>query len=176
MEMTRSDAEARQKVWDMIHDIEVAMLVTSDAAGRLRARPMRAARLQEFDGTLWFFTRAPSPKTEELRDDDRVLLAYADPSHQNYVSVFGRASVVRDAARQRELWAEPMRAWFPKGAEDPEIGLIRVETEGAEYWDSPSATIVHAYGYVKALVSGEPPNIGDNDKVDLRRGNTGTAA
>lgn len=176
MVATRSDAEAREKVWDMIRDVGVAMMVTGDSSGRLRARPMHAARLEEFDGTLWFFTRAPTPKTEELRDDDRVLLAYADPSHQNYVSVFGRATVVRDAGRQRELWSEPMRTWFPKGAEDPELALIRVETEGAEYWDTPSATLVHAYGYVKALVTGEPPAAGESDKVDLRRGSGHAAA
>ena len=30
-----------------------------------------------------------------------------------------------------------MKAWFPKGEDDPEIALIRVTAEKAEYWDAP---------------------------------------
>jgi general stress protein 26 len=167
---TRTDADAKRKVWEMIRDVQVAMMVTLDEQGRFRGRPMRAVALKDFDGTLWFFTQHQAPKSDEVRQDDRCLLAYADPSNQNYVSVFGRAESVRDVARQKELWSEPLRAWFPGGPEAPEVGLLKVTAEGAEYWDSPSSTVVHAYGYVKALVTGRPPNPGDNDKVDLRRG------
>ena len=98
-----------------------------------------------------------------------MLLAYSDPRRQNYVSVRGTAQVVRDAARQKELWSEPLRVWFPKGAEDPAVALLRVKVEGAEYWDAPSSTLVHAYGYLKAVTTGEPPKPGDNDKVDFSK-------
>jgi general stress protein 26 len=170
MVQTRTDQAARDKVWTMIREVEVAMMVTLDEGGRLRARPMRAVSVKDFDGTLWFFTDRPSPKTEEIRHDDRVLLSYADPSAQNYVALSGRAQVVRDAARQRELWSEPLRAWFPAGPDDPKAALLKVEVEGAEYWDAPSSSFVHAWGYVKARLTGEPPQAGENDKVAFRRG------
>lgn len=163
---TRTDAEARGKVWEMIKDIEVAMMVSLDADGHFRSRPMRAQQ-DSFDGDLWFFTAADSPKTEELRRDGRVLLAYSDPSSQDYVSLSGTAEIVQDAARQKALWSEGMRTWFPKGAEDPAIALIRVRVEGAEYWDSPNSTMVHAYGYVKAVLTGKAPQPGENEKVSF---------
>jgi general stress protein 26 len=166
---TRTDQAARDKVWEMIRDVQVAMMVTLDEGGRMRGRPMRAVKLKEFEGTLWFFTSQPSPKTEEIGHDDRVLLAYADPSGQNYVSVSGTARVIRDPAKQKELWSEPLRTWFPGGPDDPKAALLKVEVEGAEYWDAPSSTLVHAYGYVKALATGEPPKAGENDKVAFRR-------
>jgi general stress protein 26 len=171
MVQTRTDQAARDKVWEMIRDVQVAMMVTLDDQGRMRGRPMRAVALKEFSGTLWFFTSAPSPKTDEIRQDGRVLLAYSDPGRQNYVSVSGMAEVVRDVATQKEFWSEPLRTWFPKGPDDPNAALLRVEVEGAEYWDAPSSTLVHAYGYVKARLTGEPPKAGDNDKVrfDLDR-------
>jgi general stress protein 26 len=165
---TRSDAEAKRKVWDMIRDIEVAMMVTMDEQGRFRGRPMRASQ-KEFDGVLWFFTRAESPKTDEVQGDERVLLAYSDPSGQNYVSVFGHVELVRDAEIQKRLWSEPLRAWFPGGPEDADVALLKVTCEGAEYWDAPSSTLVHAYGYLKAITTGTPPSPGDNDKVDFRK-------
>jgi len=169
MTETRTDQAARDKVWEMIRDIEVAVMVTVDGQGRLRGRPMRAVKVKEFTGTLWFFTAQASPKAEEIGHDGRVLLAYSDPSGQDYVSVAGQAEVLRDPARQKELWSEPLRVWFPGGPEDPRAALLKVEVEGAEYWDAPSSTLVHAYGYVKARVTGEPPHPGANDKVDFRR-------
>ena len=118
MVQTRSDSEAKLKVRDMIADIEVAMLVTMDAEGRHRGRPMRAVK-QEGDDKLWFFTGSDSGVVHEAQEDERVLLTYADPRRQNYVAISGTARVVRDAAKQKELWSEPLRVWFPGGAEDP---------------------------------------------------------
>jgi general stress protein 26 len=169
MVQTRTDQAARDKVWAMIREVEVAMMVTHDGGGRLRARPMRAVSMRDFAGTLWFFTDQPSPKTDEIQHDDRVLLSYADPSAQNYVALSGSARVVRDPAKQKELWSEPLRTWFPAGPEDPKAALLKVEVEGAEYWDAPSSTFVHAWGYVKARVTGEPPQAGENDKVAFRK-------
>ncbi len=165
---TRTDAATQQKVWDMIRDVEIAMMVTMDDEGRFRGRPMRAVK-QEFDGVLWFFTQAGSPKTDEVKEDERTLLAYADPHKQNYVSLSGHAQVVKDVAKQKELWSEPLRVWFPGGPEAPEVALMKVQVDGAEYWDSPSSTFVHAYGYVKAVATGEQPEGGENAKVNFGR-------
>jgi general stress protein 26 len=169
MVQTRTDEAARDKVWELIREVQVAMLVTQDEGGRMRARPMRAVSLKEFSGTLWFFTAQPTPKTEEIRQDSHVLLSYADPSAQNYVAISGTAQVIRDVAKQTELWSEPLRTWFPGGPEDPRAALLKVEVEGAEYWDAPSSTFIHAYGYLKARLTREPPQAGENDKVAFRR-------
>ena len=166
---TRTDQAARDKVWELIREVQVAMMVTLDEQGRMRGRPMRAVSLKEFAGTLWFFASQPSPKIDEIRHDDRVLLAYADPGSQNYVAVSGSAQLVRDPAKQKELWSEPLRTWFPGGPEDPKAALLKVDVDGAEYWDAPSSTLVHAYGYVKARLTGEPPQVGENDKVAFRK-------
>lgn len=169
---TRSDAEARKKVLDLIKDIQVAMMVTMDDEGRFRSRPMQAAAC-DADAVLWFFTLAGSPKTDEVKEDERVLLAYADPSSQAYVSIHGSAEVVRDPAKQKALWTEPMRAWFPGGPEHPEVALLKVTSSGAEYWDAPSSTLVHAYGWIKAVTTGERPTVGENDKVAFSAGHAG---
>ena len=165
---TRSDAAAQSKVWEMVKDIEVAMMVTRDEEGHFRGRPMRAVQQGQGD-VLWFFTQGGSPKTGEVQEDERVLLAYSDPGGQNYVSISGTAQVVRDVAKQKELWSEPLRVWFPQGAEAPEVALLKVTVDGAEYWDSPNSTLIHAYGYVKALATGKPPSAGENEKVEFSR-------
>lgn len=161
----KSPAEARDKLWSMMKDITFAMLTTEDG-GRLRARPMVAAQ-DSFDGTLWFFTRASSHKAAEAGSESHVGVTYADPSAQNYVSLSGRATLVRDKPSVEAHWSEAMRTWFPKGTDDPEVALLKVDVDAAEYWDAPSSTMVHAYGYLKARLTGESPHPGENQKVSF---------
>jgi general stress protein 26 len=162
---SRGDQAARDKVVELLKGVRVAMMATTGEDGRMHARPMATSLAVSFDGHLWFFTDASSPKVAEVERTPDVLLTYADESDQHYVSVEGRASIVRDRAKVAELWSEPLRTWFPKGLDDPSIVLVKVEVERAEYWDSPSSTVVYLYGYVKALATGERPNPGDSASV-----------
>jgi len=161
----KNQTETTQKMWEMMKSISFAMLTTEDD-DNLRARPMVAAQ-KEFDGTLWFFTRASSHKVNEVQHDQRVGVTYADPSKQDYVSLSGHARLVRDKAAIDAHWGESMRTWFPKGKDDPDIALLKVDVTMAEYWDAPNSTMVHAYGYLKAVVTGEPPHPGENEKIRL---------
>ncbi len=158
----KTHAEATQKLWSMIKDIQFAMLTTEDG-GSLRARPMVAAQ-KEFDGNLWFFTRASSHKVQEA-EGEKVGVTYADGGKQDYVSLSGQAHVVRDPATIEAHWSEAMRTWFPKGKADPDIAMLKVAVSAAEYWDAPNSTMVHAYGYVKAVLTGESPHPGENAKL-----------
>jgi general stress protein 26 len=164
--MAQQGSGDARKVYDMIKDVRVAMMTTLDADGGLHSRPMHTMK-PDAEGNLWFFTRRDAPKTAEVEREHAVNLAYADPSEQNYVSVSGRATIVTDQKRIDELWSEPLRAWFPDGKDDPQVALVCVKPERAEYWDSPSSTIVHMVGYAKAVLTGKSPNPGDNAKVDL---------
>ena len=159
-----SSNEDRQKVWELIKDIKIAMMVTQNASHEMSARPMAAAQT-EFDGKLWFLSRDDTPKLGEIESERNVLLAYSHPSKQDYVSIAGKARVVHDRAKIKELWSEPMRTWFPKGADDPDIAAIVVDVDSAEYWDAPSSTLVYIYGYAKAALTGESPKAGENKKV-----------
>jgi general stress protein 26 len=158
-----ADAETLKKLWDMISSIKVAMLTSQDG-GHLRSRPMVAAQ-KDFHGELFFFTRASAHKVDEVGGQAQVGVSYADADHQNYVSLSGTAAVVRDPALVHAHWSEAMRTWFPKGKDDPEIAILRVKVDQAEYWDAPSSTMVYLYGYAKALATGHAPHPGDNQKV-----------
>jgi len=157
-----------QKLGELIKDVKMAMLTTIDRDGTLRSRPM-ATQKAEFDGTLWFFTRASSPKVEEVEQTHNVNLSYAAPDSNTYVSVTGTASLVRDHAKAKELWNPILKAWFPQGLEDPDLALLHVQIEKAEFWDSPSSTMVQIAGFVKALATGKAyqPAPGEHEKITL---------
>lgn len=160
-----TDLEARDKLWDLIKDIRIAMMTTQDD-DVLRARPMQGYQ-DSFDGTLWFFSRLSSHKRLEIEREHQVCLAYADPDHQRYVSVSGVASLEKDKARAKALWNKYAAAWFPEGLDDPDLVLIRVRTEQAEYWDSAASRAVQLYRVAKARLTGERPYGGENEKLDL---------
>ena len=166
MQSATNEAEARDKLFALIKDIRIAMMTTMDEDGHMRSRPMYNQSVDK-DGKLWFFTRADD-KVQEIRQDRHVNLSYSDPSSQTYVSISGTAADLRDKAKAREHWSEGMRTWFPKGTEDPELMMICVTPTKGEYWDSPSSTMLHLYGYVKAVATGESPHeLTEDVKVKL---------
>lgn len=146
--------ESIDKLGELIQDVRIAMLTTVADGGRLRSRPMATQRAP-FDGTLWFFTAAPSGKTEEIQDDSDVGLSYAAPDDDVYVSVSGRARLVRDRAKIDELWHADLKAWFPDGKDTDDLALLRVDVERAEYWSAPGGAVVRLVGFVKAAATGE---------------------
>jgi general stress protein 26 len=150
----KTGAAARKDVQKLIKDIRIAMLATRGGDGRFHARPMATADT-EFDGTLWFLTDKRTLKVDELAADPEVLVTYASASDESYVSIAGRATLVGDKATLERLWSEPARAWFPDGLKDPNIVAMKVDVEIAEYWDSPSGSLVMAYGYLKAVTTGK---------------------
>jgi general stress protein 26 len=164
--MTKTaDPETLKKLSDMIKHIQTAML-TSEDGPHLRARPMVAAQ-QDFDGELFFYTHASAHKVREVGAHERVGVSYADSHHQLYVSLSGTADVLTDKALIKAHWSEPMRTWFPEGIDDPDIAILKVTVDQAEYWDAPSSAMVHLFGYVKAVTTGQAPHPGENEKVTL---------
>lgn len=163
-----NDDEARIKVRELIEHIRTVMLVTKDADGGLDSRPMAVQAVE--GNTVWFFTDVDSPKTIAIGQDHDVLLACADPSGQDYVSVRGTARVLQDLEKQHALWSEVARPWYPGGATSPNLALLSVEMTGAEYWDGTSSSALFAYGYVKALVTKTTPEMGENAKVRFGTG------
>lgn len=156
-----------QKLRDMVKDIDFCMLTTVDEKGDLHSRPMSSNGDIDSNGDLWFFTAASSHKVSEIEKLPKVNVSFADPENQHYVSITGRAQLVRDRNKIEELWRPEFKMWFPEGKDDPEIALLRISLEKAEYWDSPSSTIGYALSFVSSVVTGKEADYGENKKLDF---------
>lgn len=153
-----------EKLFKLIEDVEYCMLATADEDGTIRSRPMATQREYK-DQDLYLFTKKNSPKCVEIEHESDVNLAYAHPSKQHYVSVSGRAEMVEDRAKIEAMWNPAYKAWFPEGLDDPELGLIKVSIQKAEYWDSHSSPVVHLIGVAKAMLTGQQYKPGDHGKI-----------
>jgi general stress protein 26 len=152
-------------VWEIAEKIKTCMLATL-SGDRLRSRPMHAMPDREA-GCLWFITDQRGTKDEEIKVASDVCLAFADTGSNTYLSITGRAEVLRDATKARELWSAEAQAWWPKGPTDPEVRVLRVIPDSAEYWDTRGNTITVALKLAAARRSGHPPDLGENKKVRL---------
>ena len=144
--------------------IGFAMLVTRDG-DKLRARPM-SAYLERDENAIYFLTDARRHKDEEIA---------RNPACQ---------SVVRRRRAARNTFRSPARRRFPTiaprsrscsrrrrrrggtSAEDPNIRVLKISPDDAEFWDSPGSVI----SYVKmaaAAATGTRPDLGDNRKVAM---------
>ena len=115
---------------ELIKDIDIAMLTTATEEG-LVSRPMRTQEV-EFDGDLWFFTKKDTSKYDEILQNQDVNVAYVGKS---YVSVRGKAEIIEDLDKKKELWSKVYDKIMQTSYDDPNVILIKVNVEAAEYWD-----------------------------------------
>ena len=161
--MANDNARDVDRVWELMKKIGFAMLVTRDG-DKLRARPM-SAYLERENNAVYFLTDARRHKDEEIAKNPGINLSFADASDQNYVSVTGTAVVSNDRTKIKQLFSTEAKAWWDS-AEDPNIRVLKITPDDAEFWDSPGTVI----SYVKmaaAAVTGTRPEIGDNRKVAM---------
>jgi general stress protein 26 len=159
-----------EKIGDLIGDVRIAMLTTTRRDGRLVSRPLRTIETAKpFNGELWFIVRGSSHKADEIDADPHVNLAYSSPERNTYVSVSGRARIVDSRAKVAELWSPAMELYFD-GPSDRDLVLLRVDVDGAEYWDGPSGWLGQALDVASGLLTGEPGPLSDHKAIDLQRG------
>jgi general stress protein 26 len=163
--MSDQRQKAIDKLRDLIHDIDTAMLTTIDG-GVLRSRPMSTQQV-EYDGDLWFMTNQNNHQVDEIMKDNRVNISYASPEDDTYVSVSGRVIFSNDRDKIAKLWKTEHTAWFPEGQDDPNILLMKIMVEQAEYWDTTSNTFMKITGFLKAMATGEASDGGENKKIDF---------
>jgi general stress protein 26 len=158
------DRQHEERLWDVLEKVGICMLTTRFAGG-LRARPMEA-RIERAGRKIYFLTDARAAKDDEIADSPEVCLIFIDPQEKVYVSLSGRARVSRDPAMAQRLWNRKQEVWWT-GPTDPDLRVMCVQPELAEFWDGPAKPAVAAYEFARARWTGERPNVGEKRKVTV---------
>lgn len=160
------EMEKFEKLKDLIKDIHIAMLTTVETDGSLRSRPMATTGIKE-NNVLWFFTKIDSPKISEIEHDRHVNVNYMDRDKERYISVSGKAAIVKDQNKINELWTPVLKAWFDS-KDDPQVALLRVEVEKAEYWDAPSGKLKQTFEMARTALTGHEYSQGEHEKLNFK--------
>ena len=158
----------REKLYAMIEKVHIAMMTTVEPDGSLHTRPMGSQKADE-EGNLWFFTEKNGGVAKNVAANPQIALGYSDPHGSDYVAVTGTATLTDDQATIDAKWSEILTAWFPKGKDDPNIVLVRVDPVRGEFWDTKSGLLYVLTSFVKSKLTGSGPadSLVDNEKVSL---------
>jgi len=159
-----SGAEGQKKISELVKDIRIAMMTTVAKDGTMSSRPM-AVQDKPFNGTLWFLTRSTSEKVNEVEADRDVTLTFAEPKDSKYIALKGIATISNDRGKIKELWNPLYKAWFPKGENDPEIAVMRVDVTEGDYWEASGSKLVMLVKYAAASMTGGKVPLGEAGHV-----------
>ena len=158
-------AKARQ----LLQSFPTTMFVTRTVDGL--ALHMRPVAMQGdpsvFGGTLWFFTDDRSRKVREIGANPKVSLVFQNDQASRYLQLTGRATILPDRPKMRELYTPLLKTWFPEGLDDPHLTLIRFDASDGAFWESPGGTLQVLAAFTKSLVTGKPSKGGFAGTMDL---------
>ncbi len=129
------------KLNELIQGISTAILTTVRPDSSLHSRPMASQPIDD-SGAFWFLTGSNTEKVEAVRTIQRVNLAFLDHAANRYVSVSGFCELVRNSAKAKSLWKPEYKTWLPGGLEDPDLVLMKIVVQEAEYWDPSQGRMV----------------------------------
>ncbi|WP_229251059.1 pyridoxamine 5'-phosphate oxidase family protein [Emticicia sp. BO119] len=152
--MMKNGKKSQEDIREMVKDIQFAIICTINQKGNVHSRPMGTQGIDS-DGNIWFLTAKDSEKVSEIKKNPNVCVSYADPSENTYICIMGEAEEVNDQRKINECWTPIAKAWIPKGKDDPNLTLIKVKSEEAEYWDSDSNKLVVGIKMLSTLMTGK---------------------
>jgi general stress protein 26 len=127
---------ALKDISDAMRHVDICMMTTKGSA--LESRPMSNNKDVEYQGDSYFFTDANTDVARALGADPSVNLAYIDApailGKTLYISVAGRADLVRDRAAMQAHWTSDLDAWFADGIDTPGLTMIHVKADSVKYW------------------------------------------
>lgn len=154
--MTNTDP---QKAWNIAKASRVCFYGSNG-----KQVPMTAI-VRPDEGAIYFLTDASSEKVMDIVGEARVQLTFSDHSANDYLFIEGDAYVSNDRAKIKELWTPFAKAWWDS-ENDPNIRLIVVSPNHAEFWDGPGSIAATAK-MLFAAVTGDKPDMGENRKTGM---------
>lgn len=122
------DEELKQQFWEALADSPYLFLqLDSDPA---TAVPMTAELDENANGTIWFFTG----RDHAFARSGPATATFAGKGH----SVFARfkGTLAEETSRERldKEWSNFAEAYFPRGKDDPNLLMLRMDLGEAEIW------------------------------------------
>ena len=158
-------------LYEMIADLDTAMLTTRRPDGHLVSRAM-ANQKHAPGADLWFVTSESTHKLDELANDPHVNLAYYQDRTREWISVAGIARTSRDLATIKQLYAPDWKIWFPDEGDprhgtpdDPRMLLIGVRADSAHFMTLGKPQPVVLFEMLKARLMGEPAEVAETQAV-----------
>jgi general stress protein 26 len=163
--------EELRKLYEMIEELETAMMTTRRTDGHLVSRAM-ATQKRVPGADVWFVTTEASGKVAEIEHDPHVNLAYYKDGSREWISVSGLAKISRDRGTIHQLYAPDWKLWFGEEGDprhgtpdDPRMVLVGVDIHSAVFLEVNKPQPVVLFEIVKGWVTGTEPELGKMHEI-----------
>lgn len=150
----------RKKFWENLDDSPFIMLglqgVEDDRTRPMTAQVDRADGADKEDGgQIYFFASKTDGVGQAVKGSSRAVATFAGKGHKVFAHIHGTLVPSTDRAVIERLWNPIIASWYKDGKDDPDLQLLRFDTERAEVWEAtPGATLKAAA--LKALFNIDP--------------------
>ncbi len=141
--LSRRHGDTMDHLRSVIEGVEIAMMTTVGADGKLFSRPMLTIESKD-EEYLWFFAHDSSVVVRSILRNPQVNLSYIQLKSERYISVAGRAERVIDPHKSASLWVPRLEEYFEDGPNEPDLVLLKVVVDTAEYWEQPPNWLMRA--------------------------------
>ncbi len=154
------EIKLRKKLWNAIDDSPFIMLGLKGVEDD-RTRPMTAQvdvpedGDKEDGGPIYFFASKSDGVGERVQGTARAVATYASKDHGVFAHIHGNLVEDNDRAVIERLWNPFIASWYKDGKDDPDLKLLRFDTESADVWEAAKGATLKAAA-LKALFDIDP--------------------
>ena len=106
-------------------------------------------------GTIYFFGAKSEAIVEGLSQNNRVVCTYVAKGHDLFAHIHGTLTTINDRAMVDKLWNPFVASWYKDGKDDPDLALVRFDTDSANIWKAETGATLKAAA-MKALFNVDP--------------------
>lgn len=141
-------AELEEALWSALEDSPFVMLGLQGVEDS-RTRPMTA----QIDtgqggggkhGRIYFFGAKSEALAQGIGSSHRANATFVSKDQKIFAHIHGTLSLVNDADVIDRLWNPVVASWYKEGRDDPDLALIRFDTEKADVWESHQGSTMKA--------------------------------
>ena len=126
-----------------------------------RTRPMTAqvdvpeGGDKQDGGPIYFFASRSEHLVQALDQSHRAVATYASKGHDFFAHIHGTLILHNDRAVIDRLWNPIIASWYKDGKDDPDLALVRFDTDSANLWKAETGATLKAAA-LKALFDIDP--------------------
>ena len=154
------EIELKKLFWEELDDSPF-MMVGLKGVDDDRTRPMTAQvdRPEDGDkedgGRIYFFASKTDGVGEAIASSQRAVATFAGKGHKLFAHIHGTLVPSNDREVIDRLWNPIIGSWYKDGKDDPDLQLLRFDTEKAEVWKAEAGSTLKAAA-MKALFNVDP--------------------
>ena len=154
--------ELEERFWSELEKSPFVMLGFSNSQDS-QTRPMTA----KVDGRrIWFFGSKSDDLVGQVQTPAPATAAFVSKGHDFFAAIHGRLVPEKDPETIDHLWEPTVAAWYEMGRDDPEIALVRFDTDRADLWEASGGSLLKAAYH--RITGGDPVSeVADDQRAEI---------